>query len=99
MWYNCSFNRAIIPHGTGSVLRRIRAILPRERADRTLEELKDVLGTTGTMTVFRKLKALGYLSSYSHWGKYYTLQEIPAGQSRKCDVVSERTLSFISRES
>ncbi|MHC4093185.1 MAG: hypothetical protein ACYSVY_23440 [Planctomycetota bacterium] len=43
----------------------------------TLEELKSALGTTGTMTVFRKLKTLGYLSSYSHRGKYYTLHEIP----------------------
>ena len=42
-----------------------------------LAQLKDTLGTTGTMTVVRKLKALGYLSSYSHRGKYYTLQEIP----------------------
>jgi len=30
------------------------------------------------MTVFRKLKALGYQTSYSHRGKYYTLVEIPA---------------------
>jgi len=43
----------------------------------TLEELKAALGTTGTMTVFRRLKALGYLSSYSHRGKYYTLPQIP----------------------
>ena len=43
----------------------------------TLAQLKEALGTTGTMTVFRKLKALGYLSSYSHRGKYYTLREIP----------------------
>lgn len=43
----------------------------------TLEQLKAALDTTGTMTVFRRLKALGYLSSYSHRGKYYTLQEIP----------------------
>jgi hypothetical protein len=43
----------------------------------TLEHLKAALGTTGTMTVFRRLKALGYLSSYSHRGKYYTLLEIP----------------------
>lgn len=54
----------------------LRAFLKSARVA-TLEELKDVLGTTGTMTVFRKLKALGYLSSYSHRGKYYTLQEIP----------------------
>jgi hypothetical protein len=29
------------------------------------------------MTVFRKLRQLGYLTSYSHRGKYYTLLEIP----------------------
>src|SRR5260370_34174218 len=43
----------------------------------TLEELKQMLGTTSTMTVFRKLKNLGYRTSYSHRGKYYTLAEIP----------------------
>ena len=41
-----------------------------------LAEIKDVLGTQATMTVFRKLKQLSYLSSYSHRGKYYTLQDI-----------------------
>jgi len=43
----------------------------------TLAQLKEALGSAGTMTVFRQLKALGYLSSYSHRGKYYTLREIP----------------------
>jgi len=43
----------------------------------TLEDLKEALGTTAPMTVFRHLQALGYLSSYSHQGKYYTLREIP----------------------
>ena len=42
----------------------------------TLNELKQALKTHSTMTVFRKLKALEYLSSYSHRGKYYTLNEI-----------------------
>jgi len=54
----------------------VQALLQDERIA-TLEQLKQALGTSGTMTVFRKLKALGYLSSYSHRGKYYTLQEIP----------------------
>lgn len=44
----------------------------------TMTELKDALGTNTDMTVFRKLNALGYLSSYSHRGKYYTLNNIPA---------------------
>jgi len=43
----------------------------------TLPELKALLGTTGTMTVFRRLKALGYRTSYSHGGRYYTLWDIP----------------------
>ena len=43
----------------------------------TLPEMKSVLGTSATMTVFRKLKDLGYVSSYSDRGKYYTLLDIP----------------------
>ena len=42
----------------------------------TLKELKDVLGTNADMTVFRKLKQLSYRSSYSHGGKFYTLEKI-----------------------
>lgn len=42
----------------------------------TLDDLKSELGTTVSMTVFRKLKELHYLSSCSHRGKYYTLQSI-----------------------
>ena len=43
----------------------------------TLEELKHGLRTSSTMTVFRKLKTLGYRTSYSHRGKYYTLADRP----------------------
>jgi hypothetical protein len=43
----------------------------------TLTELKQALGTPVDVTVFRKLKPLGYLTSYSHRGRYYTLREIP----------------------
>lgn len=42
----------------------------------TLEGMKTVLGTDVSMTVFRKLKEIGYYSSYSHAGKYYTLEKI-----------------------
>jgi hypothetical protein len=42
----------------------------------TLPELKQALGTEVGMTVFRKLRELGYHSSYSHRGQYYTLNEI-----------------------
>src|SRR5882724_2845647 len=41
----------------------------------TLPELKDALGTTADLTVFRKLKPLDYLSSYTHRGRYYALRE------------------------
>ena len=42
----------------------------------TLPELKQALGTGVALTVFRKLKALDYLTSYSHRGSYYTLRDI-----------------------
>ena len=41
-----------------------------------LAELKEALGTTADITVFRKLRPLDYLSSYTHRGSYYTLAEI-----------------------
>ena len=42
----------------------------------TMQELQDHLGTPVPKTVLRKLKALSYLSSYSHGGRYYTLDQI-----------------------
>lgn len=42
----------------------------------TMPELQSVLGTRVSMTVFRKLKSLGYRTSYSHGGRYYTLDRI-----------------------
>src|ERR1700733_6068035 len=42
----------------------------------TLPDLKRALGTDVDLTVFRKLKQLDYLSSYSHGGRFYTLREI-----------------------
>src|SRR5882672_5615145 len=42
----------------------------------TLGELKQVLGTSVDVTVFRKLKSLDYLTSYFYRGRYYTLREI-----------------------
>ncbi len=47
-----------------------------ERKISTLQELKDFLGTDVAMTIFRKLKQLSYRSSYSHGGRYYTLDKI-----------------------
>src|SRR5262245_63423207 len=42
----------------------------------TLPDLKRALGTHVDLTVFRKLKQLDYLTSYSHGGRFYTLREI-----------------------
>ena len=41
----------------------------------TMPELKKALGTGVDVTVFRKLRQLGYRTSYSHRGSYYTLDE------------------------
>jgi hypothetical protein len=54
----------------------IRSFLKKHKIA-TLAELKQALGTLATMTVFRKLKALGYRTSFSHRGKFYTLADIP----------------------
>lgn len=42
-----------------------------------LATLYKVLQTESRMSVFRRLSTLGYLSSYSHTGRYYTLADIP----------------------
>ena len=42
----------------------------------TMDELKKVLHSQSRMTVFRKLKDLGYITSYSHSAKFYSLQRI-----------------------
>ena len=42
----------------------------------TLNELMAALGTGARRTVFRKLKLLPYRTSYSHRGRYYTLDEV-----------------------
>lgn len=54
---------------------RVRQLLV-ERKIATMHELKAALGTQVDMTVFRNLRQLHYHSSYSHRGKYYTLDEI-----------------------
>ena len=42
----------------------------------TLKELKKAVGTKVDMTVYRILKSLSYRSSYSHGGRFYTLDSI-----------------------
>ena len=35
------------------------------------------LKTKSRMSIFRRLREIGYLSSYTHTGRYYTLSRIP----------------------
>jgi hypothetical protein len=42
----------------------------------TLDQIKTALGNPARATLFRKLAQIEYLSSYSHRGKFYTLQSI-----------------------
>ena len=47
----------------------LRSLLLRNKIA-TLDELKQALGTPVDVTVFRKLKSIDYLTSYSHRGRY-----------------------------
>jgi hypothetical protein len=42
-----------------------------------LLQLSRALDTRSRMSIFRRLSSVGYLSSYSHAGRYYTLRSIP----------------------
>ena len=53
----------------------LRKLLLKQRIA-TIDELKETLGTGTDLTVLRKLKELSYYTSYSHRGRYYTLEEI-----------------------
>ncbi|MBI3412131.1 MAG: hypothetical protein HY040_27690 [Planctomycetes bacterium] len=53
----------------------LRQYLQRHRIA-TIDELKGALGSSADLTVFRKLKPLGYRTSYTHRGRYYTLDAI-----------------------
>ncbi len=53
----------------------LRALLHRQKIA-TLPELMAALGTHAKRTVFRKLKLLDYRTSYSHRGRFYTLDEL-----------------------
>jgi hypothetical protein len=53
----------------------ITALL-RSKTIATMPELMAVLGTSVQRTVFRKLTGLPYRTSYSHGGRYYTLDDL-----------------------
>ena len=50
--------------------------LLRQKTISTMPELQCALGTKVPATVFRKLKELDYLTSYSHRGRYYALSDM-----------------------
>ena len=50
--------------------------LLRQRTISTMPDLQHALGTKVAATVFRKLKELDYLTSYSHRGRYYALSDM-----------------------
>ena len=60
-----------IQYVTGALVRAFQA-----RKVLTMKQVKVALGTPVKMTALRKLRELDYHSSYSHAGRYYTLEGI-----------------------
>jgi hypothetical protein len=54
----------------------------RKRYVADLDQLFHVLETRSRMSVFRRLKLIGYLTSFTDAGRYYTLEEIPLFDSQ-----------------
>jgi hypothetical protein len=54
----------------------------RTRPVALLDDLRKALHTSSRTTIFRVLSAAGYLTSYSHAGRYYTLKRIPKFDNR-----------------
>jgi hypothetical protein len=42
----------------------------------TISDLCEVIGSSSRMTVFRRLRQIEYVTSYTHAGRYYTLYDI-----------------------
>jgi len=42
----------------------------------TMSDLCEIIGSSSRMTVFRRLRDIEYVSSYTHAGRYYTLYDI-----------------------
>ncbi|MBT4195024.1 MAG: hypothetical protein HOE12_11895 [Gammaproteobacteria bacterium] len=54
----------------------LKILLKRDKVA-TMDDLKSALDTHAPITVYRKLSELGYLTSYTHGSRYYTLESIP----------------------
>jgi hypothetical protein len=61
---------------TAKYASRLNQLFRRKRAA-LLDDLRTTLGTASRTTIFRILKAVGYFTSYSHAGRFYTLRHIP----------------------
>lgn len=48
----------------------------RKRRVVTMKNLFEAIGSSSRMTVFRRLRKMDYLTSYTHAGRYYTLYDI-----------------------
>lgn len=66
--------------------------LLRQQKVATMPQLKRALGTAVTFTVLRKLAPLGYRTSYSHGGTFYTLDSI--AQYNELGLWSYRDIHF-----
>ena len=73
----CTFNHvnSLIMNTPKYYIATIEKLL-KDRKIATFDQLKTALGNPARCTIFRKLAAMEYLSSYSHRGKYYTLRSI-----------------------
>jgi hypothetical protein len=58
-----------------SLLKKVENLL-RKRRVVTISDLCQVIGCSSRMTVFRRLREMDYISSYTHAGRYYTLYDI-----------------------
>jgi len=57
------------------VLELLKAVFEKQRV-LVIDQLYDLINTKSRVTVFRYLRELGYLTSYTHNGRYYTLPSI-----------------------
>jgi hypothetical protein len=60
---------------TSFPVERLLALFKKQKVA-TILELKEALGSNCSMTVFRKLRELEYITSCSHSGKFYSLNRI-----------------------
>ncbi len=58
-----------------NALKKVENLL-RKRRIVTISDLYEVIGSSSRMTVFRRLRQIEYVTSYTHAGRYYTLYDI-----------------------